>query len=174
MLLQAESAEFGYGGYGEVRSVYRTADFASPGESGKRFRTVHLGLDVWGTAGTEVYAPLTGIVHSAFVDATLGGYGPAIILRHDLPSGGAFYTLYGHLDTVSVHKIGPLARVQRGDRLATFGRASENGGWPPHLHFQVITDLLGFVDDFPGVAFAEDAASMLSICPNPAPFFGLS
>ncbi|MEO6446181.1 MAG: aminotransferase class III-fold pyridoxal phosphate-dependent enzyme, partial [Gemmatimonadaceae bacterium] len=43
-----------------------------------------------------------------------------------------------------------------------------NGGWPPHLHFQVICDLLGREGDFPGVARARERAVWLSLCPDPA------
>ena len=36
--------------------------------------------------------------------------------------------------------------------IARIGTTAENGGWPPHLHFQLITDLLDRHGDFPGVA----------------------
>ena len=166
--LSAAGARFGYGGYGEDRAVYVSPLFAGPGS---RSRSVHLGLDVWGPAGTPVYAPLPGRVHSFRDDPAPGSYGPTIVLEHDLPNGGQFYTLYGHLSPVDVTNKTAGAQVQGGERIASFGGAPENGGWPPHLHFQVMVDMLGLRGDFPGVAYREEAAHMLLLCPDPYSFF---
>ena len=47
------------------------------------------------------------------------------------------------------------------------GDATENGGWPPHLHFQIITDLLDLSTNFPGVARASERALWTSLSPDP-------
>ncbi|NJC25329.1 aminotransferase class III-fold pyridoxal phosphate-dependent enzyme [Neolewinella antarctica] len=189
-LLADNGADFAYGGYGETRPVYTTDAFAQTGNDGPRWRTVHLGLDIWGPVGTAIVAPLDGYVHSTHVDPAPGSYGPTIILEHELPDGGRLYTLYGHLAVRDVNDLRSLAqqgaprqssgvayasrtRVRRGDQIATFGRPEENGGWPPHLHFQVMTDMLGLRGDFPGVAFPEEAEAMLSLCPSPLAVFNL-
>src|SRR5258708_1956966 len=44
---------------------------------------------------------------------------------------------------------------------------AENGGWPPHLHFQVITDLLDRGTDFPGVALAAERGIWAELSPSP-------
>jgi 4-aminobutyrate aminotransferase-like enzyme/Ser/Thr protein kinase RdoA (MazF antagonist) len=177
--LEDKEADFGVGGYGEVRPVYTTDDFADRGNEGPRWRTTHLGLDVWGPDLTPVYAPWPGKVHSVGMDTTEGGYGPTIILEHQVDKL-TFYTLYGHLNPESVQHLvdgapaeheGAGAQVQAGDQIAAFGRPAENGGWPPHLHFQVMLDTLGNVADFPGVAFPEVADVWLGLCPNPALIF---
>ncbi|MTB51423.1 aminotransferase class III-fold pyridoxal phosphate-dependent enzyme [Lewinella sp. W8] len=168
--LEDRGAAFGVGGYGEVRPVYTTDDFADRGNGGPRWRTTHLGLDVWGPALTPVYAPWPGRVHSVGMDVTEGGYGPTIILEHQTKEL-TFYTLYGHLDPDSVKHLGDGAQVQAGDQIAAFGRPAVNGGWPPHLHFQVMLDPLGNVADFPGVAFPEIADVWLGLCPDPALLF---
>lgn len=168
--LEDKGADLGVGGYGEVRPVYTTDDFADQGNEGPRWRTTHLGLDVWGDDLTPVFAPLAGIVHSVGMDTTEGGYGPTVILEHRVASL-TFYTLYGHLDPASVQHLGDGARVQAGDQIAAFGRPADNGGWPPHLHFQVMLDPLGNVADFPGVAFPEVAEVWLGLCPDPAMIF---
>ena len=168
-MLEDKDADFGVGGYGEVRPVYTTDDFMAEGNDGPRWRTTHLGLDVWGPAGTPVYAPCDGVMHSTGVDPTAGGYGNVIILEHRMAGGRPFYTLYGHLmpDNGTMRAGTP---VRSGDEIARFGHVEVNGGWPPHLHFQVMVDLLGYEGDFPGVAFPEEADVWLGLCPDPAPF----
>ncbi len=42
-----------------------------------------------------------------------------------------------------------------------------NGGWTPHLHLQIITDLLELGTDFPGVAPPAQRAAWTSLCPDP-------
>jgi 4-aminobutyrate aminotransferase-like enzyme len=46
------------------------------------------------------------------------------------------------------------------------GEEIENGGWAPHLHFQVILDLLELNADFPGVAYASQRAVWTSLSPD--------
>jgi 4-aminobutyrate aminotransferase-like enzyme len=169
--LEDQSADFGIGGYGETRPVYTTDDFAEEGNSGPRWRTVHLGVDVWGPADTPIYAPFNATVHSFGVDPTKHGYGNVLILRHQ-EEGYTFHTLYGHLTAASLKGIEAGTQVQKGDEIARFGAPVENGGWPPHLHFQVMLDMLDYVGDFPGVAYPEEADTWLELCPNPHPFLG--
>src|ERR1700756_2868072 len=47
-------------------------------------------------------------------------------------------------------------KIARGERFAEVGTTEENGGWVPHLHFQIATGLLDLGTDFPGVAPASD------------------
>ena len=58
-------------------------------------------------------------------------------------------------------------RLERGARFATLGDAAENGGWPPHLHLQVMTELVGLATDFPGVARASQRGAWRSLSPDP-------
>lgn len=162
----------GIGGYGEVRPFYSTTAFRDEGNRGARWRTIHLGLDCWSPAGTPVFAPLDAVVHSVQENAGDGNYGPTIILQHTLPSRECFYTLYGHLSKESLRGLTAGSKVTRGTRIATIGSPPVNGNWPPHLHFQVILDLLEAEGDFPGVAYPEEADTWLSICPDPRLFFG--
>ncbi|WP_238593699.1 hypothetical protein, partial [Endozoicomonas atrinae] len=48
-----------------------------------------------------------------------------------------------------------------------------NGHWPPHLHFQVISDLLDQKGDFIGVAPKSERDYYLSICPDPNLILGI-
>ncbi|MEM9820090.1 MAG: aminotransferase class III-fold pyridoxal phosphate-dependent enzyme [Bacteroidota bacterium] len=167
-LLAEAKVDFGLGGYLEVRPFYTTDAYLVEGNNGPQWRTVHLGLDLWSQAGTAVYAPLDGRVYGITNNEGDCNYGPTIILQHQVDRDLTFYTLYGHL---SLHCLGQWSlgqAVKAGTKIAEFGPAPENGNWPPHLHFQIMLDMLGYRDDFPGVAFPEQQAVWQSICPDPA------
>src|SRR6185503_21331685 len=84
-----------------------------------------------------------------------------------------FFTLYGHLSEKSLEGLYPGKPINRGDRIASIGAPPTNGGWPPHLHFQMITDMLSKQGDFPGVAPASQREVWLSICPDPNLILGI-
>lgn len=148
------------GGYGEDRGVYAASSlFADRGEP----RRIHLGLDIWTDAGTPVRAPLDAEVHSLAINDHLGDYGGTIILAHD-----GFFTLHGHLAHRSLAALRPGQAIAGGEVFAWLGTPQQNGGWPPHLHFQRIEDLLGHAGDFPGVAPASERERWLALCPDPS------
>lgn len=162
--LQAHRATYGIGGYAELRNVYaRSSLFDSNTDTEPR--RFHLGVDIWGAAGTLVHAPMGGMVHSFAYNEGEGNYGATIILLHQL-SGVPFYTLYGHLSLRDL-TITAGQYINGGMAFAHFGSPAENGNWPPHLHFQIISDLQAYEGDFPGVCrYSEREAYMLN-CPNP-------
>ena len=152
----------GVGGYLENRSLYRDTDLFQGDEE----RCIHVGVDVFMVAGTEIRAPLDGEVHS-FANRRLGGdYGPVIILRHRL-DGIDFHTLYGHLSEASLDGLSDGLPVQAGTRLAAIGARPSNGDWPPHLHFQVIGDMQGIRGDYPGVVRPAELDFYRRNCPDP-------
>jgi hypothetical protein len=63
--------------------------------------------------------------------------------------------------------LAPGQIIQKGEVFAGIGDTDVNGGWPPHLHFQIITDLLGESGNFPGVARPSQRRVWQSLCPNP-------
>ena len=142
-LMEDDKADFGLGGYGEVRPFYTTDAYQVAGNEGPRWRSVHLGLDIWAEARTPVFAPLDGKVHSFADNAQERDYGPTIILEHEPAEGVKFYTLYGHLSRESLERLRVGMPVKKGEPIATFGERAVNGNWPPHLHFQVLLDTLG-------------------------------
>ncbi len=162
-MLQERHATIGVGGYFEDRFIYRRSQhFDVAAES----RNLHLGIDVWTEAETPVCTPLDAVVHSFQDNDNFGDYGPTIILQHEL-EGVTFYTLYGHLSRASLEELEVGKEFRKGDRIAWIGNYPENGNWPPHLHFQVMTTMEGRSGDFPGVAAASDRAHYEQICPNP-------
>ena len=129
-------------------------------------RSLHLGIDLWTDAGKPVYCPVAGIVHSVQDNAGFGNYGPTVILAHQLENY-TFYTLYGHLSRADLPHLAIGDTINPGDHFAHLGNLRENGGWPPHLHFQIITDLLGLTGDFPGVAKPSERDKYRLLCPDP-------
>ena len=154
---------FGVGGYGEHRTIYAgNAHF----DTGEEPRRLHLAVDIWGAAGTIVYAPLDGEIHSFRFNDQHGDYGATIILQHQL-DGHTFHTLYGHLSLADLEGLSVNDRVVAGQVLAHFGDINENGHWPPHLHFQVIEDMEGKEGDYPGVCRYSERERYLANCPDP-------
>jgi 4-aminobutyrate aminotransferase-like enzyme/Ser/Thr protein kinase RdoA (MazF antagonist) len=157
-------AETGIGLYDEARPIYTAPEFQQPdGE----WRTVHCGLDIFLPAGSPLYAPLPGRVHSVANHRAPLDYGPTLILVHETADGLPFYTLYGHLGAEILEYLKPGMAVKQGELIGLVGDTAVNGSWPPHLHFQIITDLLGYPDTFPGVAPASQRAVWLSLSPDP-------
>ncbi|MFT3725798.1 MAG: peptidoglycan DD-metalloendopeptidase family protein [Hyphomonadaceae bacterium] len=159
-----------FGGYGEDRSLYTQPLFAPEGEEP---RTVHLGIDIFAPADTDVITPLHARVHSSRTNDNAGDYGPTIILEHAPAPGVKFHTLYGHLNRDSLKGLKPGAAFMAGERFAGLGTKRENGGWPPHLHFQIILDIGSAKGDYPGVCKRSERDHWLAICPDPRPLLGL-
>lgn len=170
-LLAENNATVGLGGYGEVRPIYTTDSYLVEGNNGPQWRTVHLGLDVWTAAETPVFAPIAGTIFSFKNNDNDRDYGPTIILEHSPTPDLTFYTLYGHLSLASLHDLKVGQKIEQGQQIATIGAPPENGNWPPHLHFQIILDMLNWTTDFAGVAYPHDRDIWLSICPNPIHLF---
>lgn len=162
--LSRNGAKFAVGGYLEYRDLYSRSDVFS-GSSIDEERRLHLGIDIWGPAGTDVYAPIDGTVHSFAMNDVKGDYGATIILQHEL-EGLLFHTLYGHLSLSDLDlEIGQ--QIEKGSLLAHFGNHEENGYWPPHLHFQVILDMENKHGDYPGVCSLKNKSHYANNCPDP-------
>jgi 4-aminobutyrate aminotransferase-like enzyme len=155
------------GRYDEVRPFYTTDAYAVQGNDGPEWRTVHIGLDVFLPPGTPVLAPLDGTVHSFKDNANDRDYGPTIILEHKASEALTFWTLYGHLSRKSLAGLAVGQPIRAGEAFCEIGPMPENGNWSPHLHFQVVLDLMGQSGDFPGVAFPRWREVWKSICPDP-------
>lgn len=162
--LRAAEARVGVGGYNEHRIIYRRSQHFKALEA--ESREIHLGIDFWADAGTPVFAPMDGTVHSFQDNANFGDYGPTIILEHHTPNG-TLYSLYGHLTRKSLDGLYAGKPVVVGETIAEIGPHPENGDWPPHLHFQLMTNMRGLRGDFPGVCSLADREKMLAICPDP-------
>jgi murein DD-endopeptidase MepM/ murein hydrolase activator NlpD len=162
-MLAQQQATVGIGGYLENRVIYRRSRLFA-GETSDR--QIHLGVDIWVEAGTPVLAPMDGIIHSFKDNAFFGDYGPTIILEHTI-ANFKFFTLFGHLNRQSLLHLHAGDFFMKGQAIGAVGSYPENGDWPPHLHFQVITDMLGQHGDFPGVCSLTDQKKYAQLCPDP-------
>ncbi len=153
----SEMPRTGIGRYNEARLLYTEPWFHG--------RTIHLGLDFFADPGTPVFAPLGGIVHAIANNTKRLDYGPVMILRHD-----DFFTLYGHLDAT----LAVGTAVKAGQEIARIGARPSNGDWVPHLHFQIIRDLLDLDCDFPGVALASQREVFTALSPDPNLIVGIA
>jgi peptidoglycan LD-endopeptidase LytH len=163
--LSENQALYAIGGYAELRTMYSRSNVFDAGHMGEEPRRFHLGIDIWGKAGTTVFCPIGGMVHSYAMNNADGDYGATLILLHQL-EGISFYTLYGHLSESDL-SLPQGAYVNHGQELAHFGTPAENGNWPPHLHFQVIMDMELREGDYPGVCRYSDREKHLTNCPDP-------
>jgi Ser/Thr protein kinase RdoA (MazF antagonist)/murein DD-endopeptidase MepM/ murein hydrolase activator NlpD len=165
--MAAAGAWLGIGRDDEVRALYTSDLFRGEGAEAPEWRTVHLGLDLFAAAGTPVLAPLDGVVEAQAENVGELDYGPTVVLRHEVAPGVCFFTLYGHLSRPSL-ALGEAGRaVRRGERIGWIGDPSVNGGWPPHVHFQIVTDPLDRRGDYPGVARPSERALWRSLSPDP-------
>ncbi len=155
--LQQNNCRYGIGGYFENRTLYaRSSHFNTADEP----RRLHLGVDIWAEAGTPVYSPFAGKIHSFQDNNNFGDYGPTIILEYFF-YGIKFYALFGHLNRKSLEGLYSGKIIQQNEKLAEFGSAEENGNWPPHLHFQLMFDLEGNSGDYPGVCKLSEKGKYL-------------
>jgi len=166
--LKANNTDVGLGIYNEDREIYKRSEVFA----GNKVRSIHLGIDIWAKEGTPVFAPLAGKIHSFKNNNSHGDYGPTIILQHELEDV-TFYTLYGHLSLQSIGNKRIGQRIEKGEEIASIGEFSINVHWPPHLHFQVISDLGDHFGDFPGVAAKPERKKFLENCPDPNLILGV-
>jgi murein DD-endopeptidase MepM/ murein hydrolase activator NlpD len=162
--LTKNNAKVAFGGYQEIRNLYKRSTVFNDKNSDER--NIHIGLDLWIKAGTSVLAALDGTIHSFQNNTSLGDYGPTIILEHQVDEL-KFYTLYGHLslDSLTDKQIG--TEVKKGEVIATLGSPPINGDYAPHLHFQIIIDIENKVGDYPGVCNEKDLEFYSENCPDP-------
>lgn len=169
--LSGRGVALAHGGYRERREMYaRSPVFDAVGGPGGP-RRIHMGLDFWGEEGTPVLAPCDGTVHSSAMNPAYGDYGATMVLRHEV-GGFAFHVLYGHLSEEDLWREDGSV-VRRGECVARFGGPSENGGWPPHLHLQVVMDMGDRRGDYPGVCSESELEHYSRNCPDPKWFCGL-
>lgn len=161
------------GYYHEPRLIYTAPAFRNGPWKASDRRTVHLAVDAFAPAGTAMFAPLRGTVFVAeYRDGHLD-YGGVIILRHETPAGDPFFTLYGHLNPEFLDRLKPGDVIERGAEFCRMGTPDMNGGWAPHVHFQLALTTQGIEADWPGVGDPDDMYLWRGICPNPAALLNL-
>jgi murein DD-endopeptidase MepM/ murein hydrolase activator NlpD len=158
---------FGVGKYNERRpGMYLTELFLES----EGVRDIHIGVDIAAPVGTPVLAFFDGRVHLSGVNSDQGDYGGTIITEHDL-GDRKIWALHGHLSHDSIAMMQPGTRFRRGQVIASIGTENENGGWNPHLHFQLSWERPERCD-MPGVVAERDLERALRIYPDPRHVLG--
>ena len=157
---QKTSNSFSIGRYNEKRPNMYEGDLFE-----KTNRFIHLGIDIGAPVGTPVKSFYKGEIFLFKYNDKKLDYGYTIITKHQF-KGQDIYALYGHLSNSSLKnkKIGQ--KIHSGEVLAYLGSEEENGGWPPHVHFQ-----LSLIEpeecDLPGVVSEKNHNIALKIFPDP-------
>ncbi|MGD9396466.1 MAG: aminotransferase class III-fold pyridoxal phosphate-dependent enzyme [Candidatus Thorarchaeota archaeon] len=163
--LAEAGVKIGVGRYNEPRLIYSGDQYLEPGNES---RTVHLAIDLFVETGTPVLSVYDGVIHSFQNNSKPLDNGPTIVIEHrTTPDGPTFYILYSHLTLDSLDGLSTGQTVKKGERIGRVGEYPDNGGWPPHLHFQLIVDMLDQKGDLFGVASPSKRSVWLSICPDP-------
>ena len=82
-----------------------------------------------------------------------------------------FFTLYCHLNPESVGALTAGQPIEKGQAFAAFSKQQNNGGWPPHLHFQ--TGLISTDPNWPGAVDPDELDFWSKLYPNPAAILNL-
>lgn len=93
---------------------------------GKRWGTMHKGLDIAAPYGTPVKAAAAGTVTQAGWNS--GGYGYLVVISH----GNGVETYYGHCSSIAVTKG---EKVSAGEVISYVGSTGDSTG--NHLHFEI-------------------------------------
>ena len=103
--------------------------------------SIHLGID-WIVAYVPLRAVLDGVVVSTYPygrdvpglssDGSPGGYGSTVLLRHEIPGAGVFYSYYCHMSAIWVSYPDV---VHAGQALGISGTTGISSG--PHEHFEM-------------------------------------
>ncbi|MHA6688402.1 aminotransferase class III-fold pyridoxal phosphate-dependent enzyme [Mesorhizobium sp. A556] len=164
--------ELGIGPWGEARTVYAGTMFESRFVEGER-RDRHLGLDLFMPAGEKVRTPLAAIVKSVEIEEDPLGYGCLVALEHFPENCPPFITLWGHLAHEAMDRLKPGERLEAGAVVGEMGAPAENGGWAPHLHFQISTDTSLAARDILGVGEARYLDVWRELFPDAATLAGI-
>ena len=151
---------FGIGKYNEKRPSMYQGELYKKGQ-----RNIHMGIDIGAPVGTEVMNFFEGQVFDFTYHEKPWDYGYTLITKHVI-KGQVIYALYGHLSGQSIRNKTCGESIKAGEVIAWVGDKHENGGWNPHVHFQLsLVEPVGA--DMPGVVSENQLADALGKYPDP-------
>ena len=159
-----QDTTYSIGKYNEIRpEMYNTPLF-------EHDRNLHVGIDIGGPVYTPIHAFMDGIIFDMGYNSADGDYGYTLITMHKI-SDTPLYVLHGHLSSHVMNFLEIGQEITRGQVIAWIGDKHENGGWEPHLHFQ-----LSWIKpegcDLPGVVTLEQRDQALQDYPDPRLILG--
>jgi murein DD-endopeptidase MepM/ murein hydrolase activator NlpD len=111
-----------------AKLFYSTRYFAAYDLDADEFSGLHSGVDLKLARGTPVGAIAGGLVRFADNEGALGLH---VMIEHQL-DGETYFSIYGHLDSVSVRAGDPITPGQIIGMVGMTGNTTA-----PHLHLQV-------------------------------------
>jgi murein DD-endopeptidase MepM/ murein hydrolase activator NlpD len=156
---EVERLVYAVGRYDEVRPYAYTA----PQYGG--VRNIHVGIDLFAPVATPIHAFADGEIYRVGFNAAEGDYGVTLVTRHVL-GRLELYALHGHLRRRSIEERPEGREFRAGEIIAWVGDRHENGGWVPHLHFQLSYER-PLTADMPGVVAAADRGIARLKYPDP-------
>ena len=131
----------------------------------KTNRLIHMGIDIGAPVGTNIKSFYDGEIFLFKNNNLKLDYGYTIITKHKF-NDKIVYALYGHLSKSSILNKRFGQKIHSGEKIADIGDITENGGWPPHVHFQ-----LSLIEpkncDLPGVVSEKNHDIALKVFPDP-------
>tara|TARA_B100000609_G_scaffold26608_1_gene18632 strand:- start:12837 stop:13424 length:588 start_codon:yes stop_codon:yes gene_type:complete len=156
--------DFDIGRYDELRpGMYSSELFENS-------RFLHIGIDIGGPVGTPCMAFEDGEIAYYGYNPSEGDYGNVIVTKHVIENRN-LWALYGHLDKISIEDKEVGQHISKGEVICRIGNKHENGGWEPHLHFQLSWSDPG-THDMPGVVNPADRDIALLEYPDPRIILG--
>ncbi len=154
---------YGIGRYDEDRrGMYETEIF----KTGETVRTIHMGIDIGASVGTPVFAPCDAEVWGCDYLAQAGDYGGTVLLKTVNRDSLNLFMLFGHLSKTSLRNVKLGEKLSKGGLIGWLGEKSENGGWNPHLHWQ-LSWLEPLKADLPGAVSRGHRAQAKILFPDP-------
>jgi len=113
-----------------AKLYYSTRHFSAYDVDSAEFNADHPGIDLKLAEGTPAGAIAGGRIHAVRRDSE--GLGLHLIIEHRAPDGQTYYSVYGHMQSISV-KEGES--VTSGQFVGTVGKTGFTTG--PHIHLQI-------------------------------------
>ena len=151
--------DFDIGRYDELRPGMYATELFSDG------RFLHVGIDIGAPVGTPCMAFDDGEIAHFGYNPDDGDYGNVIVTKH-MVGITPVWALYGHLCSESIKGKEVGQKISKGEVICWMGDKHENGGWEPHLHFQLSLVEPG-THDMPGVVSPENRLEALAKYPDP-------
>ena len=151
--------DYDIGRYDELRPGMYSTELFSDG------RFLHVGIDIGAPVGTPCMAFDDGEIAHFGYNPDDGDYGNVIVTKH-MVGITPVWALYGHLCSESIKGKEVGQKISKGEVICWMGDKHENGGWEPHLHFQLSLVEPG-THDMPGVVSPENRLEALAKYPDP-------
>lgn len=110
-----------------TKATYITSYYGTRKDPITKKTSMHTGIDIGASKGSEIYAANSGTVIVAGWSSK--GYGNYVVIDH----GGGKSTLYAHMSKIKTTKG---AKVAKGDVIGLVGSTGWSTG--PHLHFEIL------------------------------------